>query len=52
MPMGLCESLLDFFVGRLSDIQNNIQQCSYMHMDIPVTHNALSDFEPISLSCF
>ncbi len=30
--MGLCESLLDFFVGRLSDIQNNIQQCSYMPM--------------------
>ncbi len=50
MPMGLRESILDLFGGRISDIQNNIQQCSYMPMDISVTHAVLSDFEPISLS--
>ncbi|XDV17601.1 hypothetical protein PO909_023435 [Leuciscus waleckii] len=49
IPMDLCENLLEFFVGRISDIRRNIQHCSYEPMDIPVTHAVLSDFEPISL---
>lgn len=52
MPMGLCKTLLDIFCWDycISDIRKNIQECSYMPMDIRVTHAVLSDFEPISLS--
>lgn len=50
MSVDLCESFLNFFVGRMSKVQNNIQQCSYVLLNWPITYVMLSEFEPVSLS--
>ncbi len=50
MPMGLCESLLDFLLGvyqTFKIIYNSVHICLWT---IPVTHAVLFGFEPISLS--
>lgn len=41
----LCESFLQVFVGRISEIRNNIQQCTYVPLTVPETPAMLSEFE-------
>ncbi len=49
----LCESFFyNFFVSRISEVRNDIQQCTYVPLNAPETPAMLSELEPISISTF
>ncbi len=48
----LCERFLQFFVSRISEVRNNIHQCTYVPLNAPETPAMLSELEPISISTF